>query len=62
MDVGLTHDEVLAITDDVLGGLGEEQVSLCAIVALDHALSYEETIRKKPIDIVKERELERGDI
>lgn len=62
MDLGLTHDEILTITDDIVGGLGEEQVSLCAIVALDHALSYEVTIRKKPIDVVKERELERGDI
>lgn len=62
LDVGLTKDEVLAITDDVVGGLGEEQVSLCAIVAIDHALRYEESSRKKPIDIVKERRLERGDI
>jgi len=61
MDLGLTHDEVLAITDDVVGGLGEEQVSLCAIVALDHALSREESKRKEPIDIVEERRRERGD-
>ncbi|EMR72965.1 hypothetical protein MBGDN05_00409 [Thermoplasmatales archaeon SCGC AB-539-N05] len=61
MDLGLTHDEVLAITDDVVGGLGEEQVSLCAIVALNHALSREENKRKAPIDIIEERRCERGD-
>lgn len=61
MDAGLTKEEVLVITDDIVGGLGDSQVSLCAIVAIDHALSYEENIRAKPIDIVKERELERED-
>lgn len=61
MDLGLTHDEVLAITDDVVGGLGEEQVSLCAIVALNHALSREENKRKTPIDIIEERRRERED-
>jgi len=61
MDLGLTHDEVLAITDDVVGGLGEEQVSLCAIVALNHALIYEENKRKTPIDIIEERRRERED-
>lgn len=61
MDAGLTKEEVLAITDDIVGGLGDSQVSLCAIVAIDHALSYEENVRARPIDIVKERELERED-
>lgn len=62
MDIGLSKEEVLAITDDIVGGLGENQISLCAIVAIDHALSYEENIRAKPIDIVKERKLERDDV
>jgi galactitol-specific phosphotransferase system IIB component len=61
LDAGLTKEEVMAITDDIVGGLGEKQVSLCAIIAIEQTLKYEETKRKKPIDIVKEREFERGD-
>jgi DNA-binding transcriptional regulator YhcF (GntR family) len=61
IDAGLTKNEVLAVTDDIVGGLGEKQVSLCAIVAVEQALRYEETSRAKPLDIVKERSLERGD-
>ena len=61
LDAGLTVQEVLAITDDIVGGLGESQVSLCAIVAINQALIYEETIRKEPIDVISERKLERGD-
>jgi len=61
IDAGLTTDEILALTDDIVGGLGEKQVSLCAIVAVEQVLRFEENIRAKPIDIVKERRLERGD-
>jgi len=61
IDAGLTTDEILALTDDIVGGLGEKQVSLCAIVAVEQVLRFEETVRAKPIDIVKERRLERGD-
>ena len=61
LDMGYSIDEILAITDDIVGGLGKNQVSACAIVALDQVLRFEETNRKKPIDIVKERTIERGD-
>jgi len=61
IDVGLTKTEVLAVTDDIVGGLGEKQVSLRAVVAIEQALRYEESGRAKPLDIVKERSLERGD-
>jgi len=61
LNTGLSVQEVLAITDDIVGGLGESQVSLCAIVAINQALIYEETKRKEPIDIVSERRFERGD-
>jgi len=61
LDTGFSIDEILAITDDIVGGLGKNQVSACAIVALDQVLRFEETNRKKPIDIVKERTIERGD-
>ncbi len=56
LDAGLTKEEVLAFTDDIVGGLGESQVSLCAIVAIEQALRYEETERKGYIDFVEERE------
>jgi len=62
LDAGLTKEEVLAITDDLVGGLGKNEVSVCAIVAVDQVLRYEEDLRTKPVDIVKERKLEKGDI
>ena len=62
LDAGLTKEELLALTDDIVGGLGKSEVSVCAVVAVDQVLRYEESIRAKPIDIVKERKLERGDI
>ena len=61
LDAGLTKEEVLAISDDIVGGLGKNEVSVCAVVAVDQVLRYEESMRAKPIDIVKERELERED-
>jgi len=61
MDAGLTKEEVILITDDIVGGVGKDEVSLCGIIAVDQVLRYEETSRKKPIDVVKERRLERGD-
>ena len=62
INAGLTTDEILALTDDIVGGLGEKQVSLCAIVAVEQVLRFEEAVRAKPIDIVKERRLEQGDV
>ena len=61
LDIGLTKEEVLAISDDIVGGFGKDEVSLCAIIAVNQVLQYEESVRAKPIDIVKERELERED-
>jgi DNA-binding transcriptional regulator YhcF (GntR family) len=62
LDSGLTKEELLALTDEIVGGLGKNEVSICAIVAVDQVLRYEASHRAKPIDIVKERALERGDI
>jgi len=62
INAGLTKEEVLAITDDIVGGFGKNEVSACAIVAVDKVLRYEEIKRAKPIDIVKERKFERGDV
>lgn len=61
LDAGLTKEEVLAISDDIIGGFGKDEVSLCAIIAISQTLIYEESMRTRPIDIVKERSLERGD-
>ena len=61
LDAGLTKEEVLALSDDIVGGFGKEGVSLCAIIAVNQLLLYEESSRAKPLDILKERELERSD-
>jgi hypothetical protein len=57
LDAGLNKDEVLAISDDIVGGFGKDEVSLCAIIAVNQVLQYEESARAKPIDIIKERNL-----
>ena len=61
LNAGLNKEEVLAISDNIVGGFGKDEVSLCAIIAVNQVLIYEESARTKPIDIVKERELERED-
>ena len=58
LDAGLTKEEVLAISDDIVGGFGRNEVSVCAIIAVNQVLRYEENARAKPIDIVNERELQ----
>ena len=60
LDAGLSKEEILAFADEIVGGVGKDDVSLCGIIAVDQVLSYEENVRAKPIDIIKERELERG--
>ncbi|MCK4332268.1 MAG: hypothetical protein KAV40_01670 [Thermoplasmatales archaeon] len=47
LKVGLTKEEVLAITDDIVGGFGKNQVSVCAIIAVDEVLKYEEIDKLK---------------
>jgi len=61
LDAGLTKEEVLGLSDDIVGGFGKEGVSLCAIVAVTQVLEYEESVRTKPIDILNERSIERED-
>ena len=58
LDAGLSKEEILAFTDEIVGGIGKDDVSLCGIIAADQVLRYEEAVRKKPIDILKEREME----
>ena len=57
LDAGLSKEEILAFTDEIVGGVGKDDVSLCGIIAADQVLRYEESIRKKPIDVIKEREI-----
>ena len=57
LDAGLSKEEILAFTDEIVGGVGKDDVSLCGIIAADQVLRYEESVRAKPIDIIKEREL-----
>jgi len=57
LDAGLSKAEILAFTDEIVGGVGREDVSLCGIIAVDQVLRYEESIRKKPIDVIKEHKL-----
>ncbi len=58
VDAGLSKEEILAFTDEIVGGVGKDDVSLCGIIAADQVLRYEENVRAKPIDIIKEREME----
>jgi hypothetical protein len=58
LNIGLSKEEILAFTDEIVGGVGKDDVSLCGIIATDQVLRFEESIRAKPIDIVKEREFE----
>lgn len=60
LDAGFSRQEILALTDQIVGGVGKDDVSLCGIIAADQVLRYEEAVRKEPLDIVKEREMEAG--
>ena len=42
LNSGLTKEELLAICDDLVGGFGKDQVSVCAIIAVDEVLKYED--------------------
>ena len=58
LDAGFSKEKILAFTDELVGGVGKDEVSLCGIIAADQVLRYEEAIRKKPIDILEGREME----
>ena len=55
---GLTQTEIMAVAQTTFS----QGCELCQASILGEILKYEETKRKKPIDIVEEREFERGDI
>ena len=46
----------MAITDEIVGGLGKNTVSICGLVAIDQVLRHEENVRKKPISVVDDVE------
>ena len=49
LNYGISKKEVLAITDDIVGDFGKDQVSVCAIVAVEQVLMHEETKKLKNI-------------
>ena len=49
LNAGLSKEEILAFTDEIVGGVGKDDVSLCGIIAADQVLRYEESVRAKPI-------------
>ena len=57
LDIGLSKEEILGLTDEIVGGLGRDDVSLCGIIAVDQVLRYEESARVKSIDSMKKREV-----
>jgi len=57
LDRGLTRDEILVTAERYHSGM-----PFCSVIILNEILNYEGNVRQPPIDIVKEREGERGDI
>ena len=49
LNAGLTREEILAITDDIVGGFGKDEVSVCAIIAVEQVLIHNETKKLKKI-------------
>ena len=49
LNSGITREEVLAITDDIVGNFGKNEVSVCAIVAVEEVLMHKEIDRLKNI-------------
>jgi len=49
LDSGITKEEILAITDDIVGNFGRNEVSVCAIIAVEEVLMHKEINRLKNI-------------
>ena len=54
LNMGLSAEDVLIFTDEIVGGVGRDDVSLCGIIAVDQVLRHERNLRKKPIDMTTE--------
>jgi len=57
LDRGLTRDEILLVAERYQSGM-----PFCNVIILNEILNYEKDKRAKPLDIVEERDFERGDI
>jgi len=57
LDRGLTGEEILAVAERFRSGM-----PFCSVIILNEILNYEKNVRQPPIDIVKERKDERGDV
>jgi len=57
LDRGLSRDEILLVAERYHTGM-----PFCNVIILNEILNYEKNKRAKPLDIVKEREFEKGDI
>lgn len=49
INAGIPRVEILAVTDDLVGGFGKDEVSVCAIVAIEQVLRHDETKKLKNI-------------
>jgi hypothetical protein len=49
LNAGLKREEILAITESIVGDFGKDKVSLCAIVAIDQVLKFNENEKLKKI-------------
>jgi len=47
LNFGLTKEEVLALTDDIVGNFGKDEVSVCAIIAVEQVLMHKEIDKLK---------------
>jgi len=49
MNSGFSKEEILAITDDMVGGFGRDEVSVCAIVAVEQVLMHDDAEKLKNV-------------
>ena len=49
LKAGISKEEILGITDDLVGGFGRDEVSVCAIVAVEQVLNHNEAKKLKNI-------------
>jgi hypothetical protein len=57
LDRGLTKNEILLVAERYQSGM-----PFCTVIILNEILEYEKNKRQPPLDLVKERKVERGDV
>lgn len=55
INAGLSKEEIFSLTDEIVGGLGKNEVSACAMAAVNEVLKLETSKKKKPANIVKKQ-------